>query len=109
MDGRSKGSDYSMGRLSFFFRAGDGIRDTSVTGVQTCALPIFFVQRYIGMTSSRSRRLILVTAEARFVCPFPIPKSANKPAYRLPLYPDPFRKTRLSRDEIGRASRRERV
>src|SRR5437763_15114283 len=26
----------------FFFQAEDGIRDTSVTGVQTCALPIFF-------------------------------------------------------------------
>src|SRR5215213_11289395 len=25
----------------FFFQAGDGIRDWSVTGVQTCALPIF--------------------------------------------------------------------
>src|SRR5437764_1523166 len=26
--------------VSFFFQAEDGIRDTSVTGVQTCALPI---------------------------------------------------------------------
>src|SRR5437763_17023509 len=26
---------------SFFFQAEDGIRDTSVTGVQTCALPIY--------------------------------------------------------------------
>src|SRR5437868_9890758 len=26
--------------VSFFFRAGDGIRDRNVTGVQTCALPI---------------------------------------------------------------------
>src|SRR5437879_4473860 len=26
---------------NFFFQAEDGIRDTSVTGVQTCALPIF--------------------------------------------------------------------
>src|SRR5207237_4039195 len=26
--------------LSFFFQAEDGIRDSSVTGVQTCALPI---------------------------------------------------------------------
>ena len=26
----------------FFFQAEDGIRDTSVTGVQTCALPISF-------------------------------------------------------------------
>src|SRR5437764_4055201 len=27
-------------RFVFFFQAEDGIRDTSVTGVQTCALPI---------------------------------------------------------------------
>src|SRR5260370_22798004 len=26
---------------TFFFQAEDGIRDSSVTGVQTCALPIF--------------------------------------------------------------------
>src|SRR5256885_7181136 len=29
------------GRSSFFFQAEDGIRDYKVTGVQTCALPIF--------------------------------------------------------------------
>src|SRR5207237_4703095 len=28
----------------FFFQAEDGIRDSSVTGVQTCALPIFLLQ-----------------------------------------------------------------
>src|SRR5690554_7384799 len=28
--------------LFFFFQAEDGIRDADVTGVQTCALPIFF-------------------------------------------------------------------
>src|SRR5438093_7482426 len=28
-------------RLFFFFQAEDGIRDWSVTGVQTCALPIY--------------------------------------------------------------------
>ena len=28
----------------FFFQAEDGIRDTSVTGVQTCALPILGLQ-----------------------------------------------------------------
>src|SRR5260370_26043595 len=27
-------------RIAFFFQAEDGIRDSSVTGVQTCALPI---------------------------------------------------------------------
>src|SRR5687768_17880024 len=30
-------------RNFFFFQAEDGIRDVAVTGVQTCALPIFIV------------------------------------------------------------------
>src|SRR5207245_5230228 len=30
--------------LHFFFQAEDGIRDATVTGVQTCALPIFDAQ-----------------------------------------------------------------
>src|SRR5207253_5245485 len=30
----------------FFFQAEDGIRDGHVTGVQTCALPIFSVPQY---------------------------------------------------------------
>src|SRR6266850_3452223 len=29
----------------FFFQAEDGIRDYKVTGVQTCALPIYFARR----------------------------------------------------------------
>src|SRR5258706_6428022 len=34
----------TMSKLCFFFfKAEDGIRDWSVTGVQTCALPISFV------------------------------------------------------------------
>src|SRR5437762_3506989 len=32
----------------FFFQAEDGIRDTSVTGVQTCALPIFHHEKNRG-------------------------------------------------------------
>src|SRR5437762_6757981 len=32
---------YEIFIFFFFFQAEDGIRDTSVTGVQTCALPIF--------------------------------------------------------------------
>src|SRR5207245_3510430 len=33
-------SRYLCYRLLFFFQAEDGIRDATVTGVQTCALPI---------------------------------------------------------------------
>src|SRR2546430_747464 len=32
----------------FFFQAEDGIRDLTVTGVQTCALPISFTQSNVG-------------------------------------------------------------
>src|SRR5256884_5665544 len=32
---------FSLGVFVFFFQAEDGIRDVAVTGVQTCALPIF--------------------------------------------------------------------
>src|SRR2546430_9424753 len=31
----------------FFFQAEDGIRDLTVTGVQTCALPILYLKRLI--------------------------------------------------------------
>src|SRR2546430_3491970 len=33
-------SDYINSMFFFFFQAEDGIRDLTVTGVQTCALPI---------------------------------------------------------------------
>src|SRR5207237_6465971 len=36
----------------FFFQAEDGIRDSSVTGVQTCALPIYAF-RYSRIASSK--------------------------------------------------------
>src|SRR5260370_26753428 len=35
--------EIDSGCLFFFFQAEDGIRDSSVTGVQTCALPISIV------------------------------------------------------------------
>src|SRR2546422_7683964 len=34
--------------MFFFFQAEDGIRDVAVTGVQTCALPIFF-SAFVGV------------------------------------------------------------
>src|SRR5262249_58728208 len=37
--------------LFFFFQAEDGIRDWSVTGVQTCALPISFSRVYAASGS----------------------------------------------------------
>src|SRR5207237_5530548 len=39
--------------LFFFFQAEDGIRDSSVTGVQTCALPISRTGNRAQLPSSR--------------------------------------------------------
>src|SRR6267143_6101721 len=41
----------------FFFQAEDGIRDGTVTGVQTCALPIYGSVRRAGQVSQRVRPL----------------------------------------------------
>src|SRR5207249_6827808 len=40
----------------FFFQAEDGIRDRNVTGVQTCALPIWGRHTRLGGVSDVSRR-----------------------------------------------------
>src|SRR5699024_11220915 len=45
------GTDLCVCVLFFFFQAEDGIRDRNVTGVQTCALPIFIA----GSTDSAHR------------------------------------------------------
>src|SRR5437762_5689186 len=43
----------------FFFQAEDGIRDTSVTGVQTCALPIY---QLFNSSEQRLARTLLLLA-----------------------------------------------
>src|SRR2546422_1287297 len=43
--------------LFFFFQAEDGIRDVAVTGVQTCALPIW---RTVGMALTKEGKTTLI-------------------------------------------------
>src|SRR2546430_13180175 len=43
----------------FFFQAEDGIRDLTVTGVQTCALPIFSGQFRIDRERQNARGLAM--------------------------------------------------
>src|SRR5437762_4242048 len=89
----------------FFFQAEDGIRDTSVTGVQTCALPIYdemlahVVAGYPNETCG-----LLANKDGRVV--------KNYPAINAAEHPDDFSEISpedLLRIEIGRASCRERV
>src|SRR2546430_12577950 len=87
----------------FFFQAEDGIRDLTVTGVQTCALPIYSLivsGRRENQWSGHMRhyvsfnRFLLVGAALLFVTPFELPSR---------WLPPPIQQ------EIGRASCRERV
>src|SRR5690348_17525055 len=84
----------------FFFQAEDGIRDGRVTGVQTCALPIYRV-RVVARRSGPAQGLNW--SSARFwttVCSMrPLP-------LRLASY---MRVSTRWSIEIGRASCRERV
>src|SRR5437879_8972307 len=53
--------------LFFFFQAEDGIRDTSVTGVQTCALPISWLSSpsLVGTVVSNVRVAVRLLREPR--------------------------------------------
>src|SRR5258706_8831695 len=44
-------------RVLFFFQAEDGIRDWSVTGVQTCALPIYEADAKAGIAAGTPRAI----------------------------------------------------
>src|SRR5438094_7182480 len=49
---------YEIVELCFFFQAEDGIRDRTVTGVQTCALPISAFMCFRGLSVSDRHVLI---------------------------------------------------
>src|SRR5256885_9625846 len=49
----------------FFFQAEDGIRDYKVTGVQTCALPIYFRPQDVDLVVPHQANLRIIEAVAR--------------------------------------------
>src|SRR6266542_5888380 len=53
--------------IFFFFQAEDGIRDATVTGVQTCALPIFLGRNCpgYGFIDERTPELSVAVAASR--------------------------------------------
>src|SRR5690625_7275503 len=80
----------------FFFQAEDGIRDGHVTGVQTCALPIYSAaSSRVNGPSFRGRPSIAVSATT--------PLRAEVTAAASVVFI-----TEMGRPEIGRASCRER-
>src|SRR5258708_23501333 len=49
----------SSKRFVFFFQAEDGIRDDLVTGVQTCALPIYALKDFTPIASVALQPVVL--------------------------------------------------
>src|SRR5207249_8492045 len=90
--------------MNFFFQAEDGIRDRNVTGVQTCALPIYAREIYAGA------RNVIETLAGRLENRREIPKDTLCLGHNTTL--DHLASGRVLADlaaEIGRASCRERV
>src|SRR2546425_5005993 len=51
----------------FFFQAEDGIRDKLVTGVQTCALPIYYISVYDIQRAVEDKATVPIYYESRLV------------------------------------------
>src|SRR5437867_10112616 len=49
----------------FFFQAEDGIRDRTVTGVQTCALPILILASLVALGQTSPRRILAYASIAQ--------------------------------------------
>src|SRR5207249_9682679 len=62
---------YVMLFFFFFFQAEDGIRDRNVTGVQTCALPIFAISSRLASICppARNRSVFPTTSASSFLPP----------------------------------------
>src|SRR5207245_3749116 len=86
----------------FFFQAEDGIRDATVTGVQTCALPICVCRRF--GRSGLSMVLVQMRPASPAIRACGAPSRTIRPPAMIAIFGQ-----RSATSEIGRASCRERV
>src|SRR5256886_7647932 len=87
----------------FFFQAEDGIRDLTVTGVQTCALPIL---TYSLFSANGSAEIFFSYSDDR---PVRGPRRSTSPAAAHSASSIQVADAPTARVQIGRASCRERV
>src|SRR5215510_15747147 len=64
--------------MFFFFQAEDGIRDGHVTGVQTCALPIYLHGRRLKLMDEHGIEMMLLSINAPVVQAVPDVRQANE-------------------------------
>src|SRR2546430_11502785 len=88
----------------FFFQAEDGIRDLTVTGVQTCALPIS--RNCLGARQAAASKAHGSTITPQIICEGQGRGQRHKKSVGSEIFGN---KDPGSRSKIGRASCRERV
>src|SRR5688572_31710428 len=92
----------------FFFQAEDGIRDLTVTGVQTCALPILRrLQEQLDLLAQYEAANAEIVRHTPSVLPLPPDQFVLTSPFGNRV--SPFTRTADFHKEIGRASCRERV
>src|SRR5256885_12265110 len=89
--------------LFFFFQAEDGIRDYKVTGVQTCALPIYSRSREMG--ASRFVTLAWVVAVAFFLGTVLFAVGRLNLVAQPPVFPDTANLVRSEERRVGKECR----
>src|SRR2546426_6803860 len=75
----------------FFFQAEDGIRDYKVTGVQTCALPIWTATDHCNNSSTASQVIHVVDTTAPVISALPAPTTIEctaTPSFATPTATD---------------------
>src|SRR5207248_7159890 len=94
-----------------FFQAEDGIRDRTVTGVQTCALPISILMEIDQEAQTTKRVLERIPEDKLSWKPHPKAFSLGQLALHIASVPGSVATAAApdTMEEIGRASCRERV
>src|SRR5207245_3105085 len=91
-----------------FFQAEDGIRDATVTGVQTCALPILILARLCWLRCRKKRMAWQLWTPCRFLTSRSNRSRARKRKRRMVRARSISEWLSKRSNEIGRASCRER-
>src|SRR2546430_9279752 len=88
----------------FFFQAEDGIRDLTVTGVQTCALPILRSEKWGDSVAERRTGMRVIAA---FFSPCAPDALTSHVSVFLPLFQEvrPICKTRSEERRVGKECR----
>src|SRR5262249_58117537 len=89
--------------MFFFFQAEDGIRDWSVTGVQTCALPIYTERDELNR--SAIRRLVVLRPIRVVLTNYPEGKTEELDAINNPEDPNAATRKRSEERRVGKECR----